>query len=232
MVRIYRDDDDDDDQWIWRCSHYLQTNPWLLHPFPRTAWGWITQIAPPLPTPEGSVGGCCCKKAWDLWFENVWSTHAGDYNHWVDPQIPPPNKKKSRETIVLTIQIWTKPHRFSLAPWDTIPGYPVSSLGQNAVHLVLATRMRTNQDGVCHGMSPNNVWVQKIREAYQSYHTQIYYDILSTHEECLNFRRCSGPWQRQYGHRVLCPDRPPHKWRPPTKTIGASADSKGTGKRG
>ena len=87
----------------------------------------------------------------------------------------PPNKKKSRETIVLTIQIWTKPHRFSLAPWDTIPGYPVSSLGQNAVHLVLGTRMRTNQDGVCHGMSPNNVWVQKIGEAYQSYHTQ---DIL------------------------------------------------------
>lgn len=84
MVRIYRDISgwrcDDDDQWIWRCSHYLQTNPWLLHPFPRRAWGWITQIAPPLPTP-GSVGGCCCKKAWELWFENVWNTHAGDYNH-------------------------------------------------------------------------------------------------------------------------------------------------------
>lgn len=149
---------------------------WLLHPFPRRAWGWITQIAPPLPTP-GSVGGCCCKKAWDLWFEHVWNT--GDYNHWVDPQIPPPTKKKSRETIVLTIQIYrAKPHRFSLAPWDTIPGYPVSSLGQNAVHLVLGTRIRTNQDGGCHGMSPNNVWVQKIGEAYQSYLTQIYSDIL------------------------------------------------------
>lgn len=48
----------------------------MLHPFPRTAWGWITQIAPPLPTP-GSVGGCC-----------------GDYNHWVDPHIPSNKKKK------------------------------------------------------------------------------------------------------------------------------------------